>query len=268
MSSLQGKVALITGAGRPRGIGRATAMRLASAGAVVVVTDRVAGDGERESLDSVIAEIRASGGSAEGLDLDVTDPARIRDVVSRVDAQLGGIDILFNNAGTPIGAGPFLELTDVQWDHSYRVHIKGMADMCREVIPVLKRRGGGAIINNASVAGLGAEKYMAAYTATKFGVVGLTKAIAREFGADGIRCNAVCPGLVDTGMGDVEVELFREPGQSADETRKLLARDVSLGQRWARPEEIAAAVAFLASPEASYLTGVALPVAGGLPPGL
>ncbi|MEJ2171750.1 MAG: SDR family oxidoreductase, partial [Woeseiaceae bacterium] len=114
----------------------------------------------------------------------------------------------------------------------------------------------------------GAEPLMAAYTATKFGAVGLTKAIACEFGGDGIRCNAICPGMVNTEMGDAEVELFRAPGQSAADVRKALAQNISLQQRWADPEEIAEVVVFLAGPQASYLTGVALPVAGGLPAGL
>jgi NAD(P)-dependent dehydrogenase (short-subunit alcohol dehydrogenase family) len=268
VSSLNGKVALITGAGRPRGIGRASALQLARAGADVAVTDLVRNNAEQQSLDAVVAEIRSAGGSAVGIAMDVTDRARISDCVARIHKQFGAIDILFNNAGSPVGVGPFLELTDTQWDVSYQVHIKGMVDVCREVIPIMQRRGGGVIINNASLAGLGAEPLMAAYTATKFGAVGLTKAIACEFGGDGIRCNAICPGMVNTEMGDAEVELFRAPGQSAADVRKALAQNISLQQRWADPEEIAEVVVFLAGPQASYLTGVALPVAGGLPAGL
>ncbi|MEJ2171749.1 MAG: SDR family NAD(P)-dependent oxidoreductase, partial [Woeseiaceae bacterium] len=150
-------MALITGAGRPRGIGRASALQLARAGADVAVTDLVRNNAEQQSLDAVVAEIRSAGGSAVGIAMDVTDRARISDCVARIHKQFGAIDILFNNAGSPVGVGPFLELTDTQWDVSYQVHIKGMVDVCREVIPIMQRRGGGVIINNASLAGLGAE---------------------------------------------------------------------------------------------------------------
>lgn len=268
MKILGDRVAIVTGAGKSRGIGRASALALAGAGAAVVVTDLVRNDNERASLNAVVGELRTLGGEAHGMAVDVTRRADIEACVSDTIKRYGGVDILFNNAGTPVGAGAFLSLTDEQWDASYRVNVKGMADFCRAVIPAMQRRKSGSIINNASLAGLGAVPSLAPYIVSKFAVVGLTKAIACEFGVDNIRCNAICPGLVDTDMGRAEVEHFREAAQTFDEARTALASDVSLQKRWAEPAEVAAVVVFLAGQQSSYMTGVALPVAGGLPPGL
>jgi len=278
MKSLEGKVAIVTGAGRPRGIGRAAALALARRGAHVVVTDvaRTRNDLAIEgmhgvgddfgALENLAVEIEGLGVRALPMAVDVTDRGQIDACVSRTREELGGVDVLFNNAGAAIGVGPFLEMTSQQWDLSYEVNVRGTAWFCQAVIPAMIERGGGAIVNNASLAGLGAVPQMAGYTATKFAVVGITKAVAAEFGRQGIRCNAVCPGLVDTLMGESEVKLFADGGNE-DAARERLTRGVSLG-RWAEPEEVAEAVAWLAGPEASYLTGVALPVAGGMPAGL
>jgi len=278
MKPLEGRTAIVTGAGRPRGIGRAAALKLAGHGAHVVVTDiaRPRRDLEIEgmlgvgddfaALEALAVEIEALGVRALPLAVDVTDRAQIDECVARTCEELGGVDVLFNNAGAALGVGPFLEMTAQQWDLSYQVNVRGTAWFCQAAIPRMIERGGGAIVNNASLAGLGAAPQMAAYTATKFAVVGLTKAVAAEFGGRGIRCNAVCPGLVDTLMGESEVKLFSAGGSEAV-ARERLTRGVAMG-RWAQPEEVGDAVAYLAGPAASYLSGVALPVAGGMPPGL
>ena len=131
--------------------------------------------------------------------------------------RFGGIDILVNNAGTTAGAKPFLEISDADWDLSYAVNLRGPAQFCRAVIPVMIRRGGGAIVNNASLAGLGAEAGFGAYSASKHGLVALTKTIAAEFGSQGIRCNVVCPGFVNTDMHrGVNERLAREAGIGLD----------------------------------------------------
>jgi len=268
MKLLQDKVAIVTGAGKPDGMGRATAIMLADAGARVVVTDLLRGEEDRRDLDYVVEEIRSRNGNAMAVAVDVTDRKQIDACVVQTCNAYGGIDILFNNAGTGVGAGPFLELSDTHWDLNYRINLKGMADFCQAVIPVMQERGGGAIINNSSMSGLGTVPLLAAYTATKFGVIGLTKSIACEFGVDNIRCNAICPGIVETGMGKSEIELFTETGKSTEQTKRKLASEVALQQRWAQPEEIAEVVVFLAGPGAGYITGVALPVAGGMAAGL
>jgi len=158
-------------------------------------------------------------------------------------------------------------MTDRQWDVSYQVNLKGLVDFCQGVIPLMVEQGGGAIINNASLAGLGVVAGMAAYNATKFAVVGTTKTLAAEFGRQGVRVNALCPGMIWTQMSETEVDHFIAPGESRDDAKRRLVADVPLG-RWGQADEVANAVVFLAGDRASYISGVALPIAGGLAPGL
>lgn len=267
MKFLDNKVALVTGASQANGIGFATCQKLADAGAKVIISDWVRTVEEQERLDARVADICASGGTAVGLSLNVTSLAEAKQVVAKAVDMFGSLDILFNNAGYPGGVGAFLELADQEWDLSYQVNVKGVVNLCRAAIPVMQSQGGGAIINNASLAGLGTIGKFSAYTATKFAIVGITKDLACEFGADHIRINAVCPGLVWTDMGKKEAEHFRQEEHSLDETKQAMAADVPV-QRWANPTEVGDAVVYLASPQASYITGVALPIAGGLAPGL
>jgi NAD(P)-dependent dehydrogenase (short-subunit alcohol dehydrogenase family) len=175
--------------------------------------------------------------------------------------------VMVNNAGTAIGAGPFLEQTDLQWDISYNVHLKGTLYFCQEVIPHMQKQGGGSIVNNASMLGLAAESHTAAYTATKFGVVGLTKTIAAEFGKDNIRCNAVCPGSVATQMQEEGLQQFADWGGITLEEAWKDAERCALG-RSAQPEEVADAMVYFASDMSSYVSGQALLVCGGANPGL
>lgn len=278
---LESKVAVVTGAGRPRGIGRATAVRLAGQGAHVVVTELVrdgigaegkddgaVAGGDSDELERTASLCRDQGVEALALGLDVTRPDAVSSCVEHTVERFGRIDILFNNAGTPVGVGPFLSLDDGRWELSWQVNVMGMVRMCRAVIPHMKQGGGGAIVNNASLAGLGAIDQFAAYTTTKFGVVGLTKCIAVEFGPNGVRCNAVCPGLIETLMGIYEQELFGERwGVTAADARRRMEEEVPLS-RWGTPDDVADVVAYLAGPQAAYVNGVTVPVAGGLSPGL
>lgn len=275
MKSLDGMTALVTGASAQRGIGRATALKLVSEGAAVAVTDIAADPGQgghraekASTLDRLVKEIQATGGSAIAVTADLTDRAQIEACIARVQAELGAIEILVNNAGTGIGAAPFLELTPEQWDASYQINLKGTALFCQAVLPNMIERRFGVIVNNASTAGLGADPGFAAYTATKHGLIGLTKTIAAEFGPDNIRCNAVCPGFTETDMHmAVNEDIAGREGLTLDEVKQRRYCSVAL-RRAAQPEEVADAIAYLASPAASYITGVALPVAGGCPVGL
>jgi NAD(P)-dependent dehydrogenase (short-subunit alcohol dehydrogenase family) len=278
MKPLQGKVAIVTGAGRPKGIGRSTARRFAELGADVVVTDlcrKYEGDlafygvgDDRAQLERVVAEIEACGGRALACTVDVTRRDEVAACVEETVAAFGGIDILFNNAGTAVGVGPFLGMTQQQWDLSLAVNVSGMFHFSQLVIPKMIERGGGVIVNTASLAGLGASALMAGYNTSKFAVVGLTKSIAAEFGEFGIRCNAICPGMVDTDMGDDEYQFISlMEGITIDEARRRAAEKIAL-RRQCGPDEVADVVAFLCGPAAAYLTGVALPITGGMATGL
>ncbi|MBW2367681.1 MAG: SDR family oxidoreductase [Deltaproteobacteria bacterium] len=280
---LKNKVAIVTGAGRPRGIGRMSALKLAELGAHVVVTDigkkrqELVVSGEECSLGigddfnqlaGLSQEIEKFGVKSLALAVDVTDAAQIDACVKKTCSTLGGVDILVNNAGTAVGIGPFLEIRADQLDLAYQVNLKGMLTFCQLIIPQMKRRGGGSIINMSSQAGLGALPGYGAYTVTKFSVVGLTKLIAAEFGPDNIRCNAVCPGIIDTMMNDYQIQFTAaRGGMTEDEATVVMVNDVAM-QRFGLPEEVADTVAWLAGPAAGYVTGETIQVAGGLPAGL
>jgi NAD(P)-dependent dehydrogenase (short-subunit alcohol dehydrogenase family) len=278
MKPLEGKVAVVTGCGRPKGIGRATALRLAEHGADVVITDlcrKYEGDlafygvgDDWQQLQRVVTEIEALGVRGLACRVDVTRRDEVEACVDETVATLGGIDILFNNAGTAVGVGPFLAMTQQQWDLSLTVNVTGMFHFCQLAIPKMIDRGGGVIVNTSSTAGLGAGELMCGYHTSKFAVVGFTKAIAAEFGQFGIRCNAVCPGMVDTDLGDSEYEFIAQMESiSIEEARRRAAEKIAL-RRQCGPEEVANVVAYLCSPAAGYITGVALPIAGGMSPGL
>jgi len=279
MKPLDGKVALVTGAGRVGGMGQATAWRLAEAGAAVVITDLAKDRPELRrdethglgddlvAMEEFVADLTAEFGvPAQALALDVTDQEQAEHVVERTVADHGSLDILFNNAGATTGVGPFLEQTDAQWNLSWQVNTMGTRRMALLAIPVMAARGGGVIINNISVGGLVSDPGYGAYNATKFGVTAITKLIAKEHGKDGIRCVGVCPGIIDTGMAVANRRLVAELADvSSEEAWDLMVSEVPLG-RAAQADEVAQLVAFLASPAAGYINGALIPIDGGMLP--
>lgn len=277
--SLEGKVAFVTGAGRPRGIGRAAAVELARAGADVVVSD-LARPGPRigglptvaeddVGLHEAVAEIEALGQRGLAVALDVTDEDEVRSAVAMATEHFGGIDVLFNNAGTPVGVKPFMDLSTDDWMRSWGVHVMGCVFMCRAVVPVMQNRGGGVIINNSSASGLRALPGYGAYTATKHALIGLTKTLALEFGPDGIRAVAICPGDIATDMADLGMELAAaEQGLDPADQESLAPLDTIALRRRGEAVEVGRAVAWLASSGASYISGESIVIDGALMEGL
>lgn len=267
MNSLKGKIVIITGAASERGMGRATALKMASEGATVIVSDKLKND-DVGPVQDVVDQILSEGGSAFGIGLDVTNDIDIKNLVNQVLTKYGRIDVLFNNAGVPVGVGDFLNLDERDWRLAFDVHVFGMVKLIKAVLPHMIAQGGGVIVNNASTAGLAGLTQFSGYGASKFAVVGLTKHLAAEYGSHSIRINCVCPGMIDTAMSDIEVSGFMKQHDVDRETAiKELSRLVPLG-KYGDPAEVADAVVFLASDKSKYITGIALPVAGGMPAGL
>lgn len=247
---LQGKVTLITGAGS--GLGRASALLFAREGASVVVAEIQEKAGRR-----TVEEIEAAGGRALFVRADVSRAADARAMVAAAEETYGRLDVIFNNAGVfPADDGSVLDTTEETWDLVVSVNLKGVFLGCKHAIPALLRAGGGSIINTASfVALMGAATPQIAYTASKGGVLSLTREIAIEFARKGIRANALCPGPVDTPL---LAELFSDPAR-----RRRRMVHIPAG-RLARAEEVASAALFLASDESSYVNGATFTVDGGI----
>ena len=278
MYDLNGKVAIITGAGGRHGIGRAIALRLAQEGADVVVTDiQRSTDAMRpedrqagwRGLDSVVGEIEALGRQALGLFSDVSDTGQVSDMVAQTLDRFGHIDILVNNAGSQPGRDRVLlvDLEEDAFDEVMRVNVKGTYLCSRAVAThMIARGGGGKIIIISSGAGKRGRARFAAYCSSKFALIGFTQSIAQELAEHKINVNAICPGLVDTERADFIAAALAPEGQSAEEHRVLMLRErsesVPLG-RVAQGDDIARTAAFLASGESDYLTGLSISVAGG-----
>jgi 3-oxoacyl-[acyl-carrier protein] reductase len=266
MSGLKGKKAIVTGAGHARGIGCAVARKLAAEGADVAVVDLLSMKG---GLEETAEAVRSLGSRSLVLTADVASSQEVVGAVQAALGEFGNVDILVNNAGIGIGSAKFLELSDDEWTLTLEVNLLGAMRFARAILPSMCESGGGAIINVASLCGLRhIPPTPPPYTASKFALVGLTKAIAMEFGAKGVRCNAICPGSVDTQMRKTVMELIGAgSGATFEEADAEERASIALG-RPAEPEEIADAVSFLAGPGGSYITGVALPVDGGMGVGL
>jgi len=275
MELLSGKVALVTGASAPNGIGRAVAQRLACNGASVIVTDlegELNIDGNQYNkfslLESLAEELRSKQCSSMCLSLDVTSAREIESCVSAALDKYGCIDVLVNNAGTTVGADNFLSTTADQWETSFQVNILGPMMLSRAVIPHMQKNGGGRIINIGSTGSLGAEAGFGAYTTMKHGLVGLSKTLAAEFGVDGILCNTVCPGYICTDMHQAaNTRLAAENDVTLDEMKKQRYAKVALKDA-GKPEDVADAVVYLSGPHSAYVTGINLPVSGGVPFGI
>lgn len=239
-----GSIALVTGAAS--GIGRATAARLALEGASVVATDSD-GDG--------LATIAAEHPGMTTVQGDLGDQGFVESLVTRAEA-VGPVAIVANVAGIMDHFVPVTEVSDEMWERVFSINVTAHMRICRTVIPLMAARGGGAIVNVASVAGLGGSGAGASYIASKHAAIGLTQHVAYTYGPQGIRCNVVCPGDTATNIGSTAA-----PSSQWAFERQLLS--IALGERRAQPDEIAAAISWLASNEASNVNGVVMPVDGG-----
>jgi NAD(P)-dependent dehydrogenase (short-subunit alcohol dehydrogenase family) len=257
----EGRVALVTGAAS--GIGRATALRLAGEGAPVAVVDR---DGH--GAEETVRAVEAAGGKAAAFACDVARGDEVARTVAAIEGALGAVDVLANVAGIgdTAGFGGIQEVTDERWGAILAVNLTGPFLLCRAILPGMGSRGRGAVVNVSSLAGRSKSANAGpAYSASKAGLLGLTRHLAFDYGRRGVRVNAICPGGVDTPM--IRGAQFRPHSSEdpEDRRRRLEAyRWFMPIQRLSTPEEQAAAIAFLASDEASYINGVALDVNGGL----
>ena len=268
MYDLEGKVALVTGAGAPRGIGRAIALRLAAEGADLVVNDLPGAT--RSPVDDVVAEVEAAGSRAISAPADVSDASQVDDMVARALDTFGRIHILVNNAASRPGRDrvPVIELEEEAWDLVQRVNSKGTFLCSRAVARhMVGRGGGGKIVNISSRRGLQGAALYAAYSSSKFAIIGFTQSLALELAPHKINVNAVCPGMVDTDRIADIAGAMRPPGESVEEHRSRMleerAAQIPIG-RVAEGEDIAGVVAFLSSSESDYITGLAVNLSGGL----
>jgi 3-oxoacyl-[acyl-carrier protein] reductase len=243
--SLAGRVALVTGASQ--GIGRSCALKLASAGAAVAVAAR-----NQEKLNELVHEITAAGGKAAAFALDVGDEEQIKSTAKAVIAQFGKIDILVNNAGITRDQ-LVMRMKRADWDTVLQTNLTSAYLCIQQVIGSMLKQRWGRIVNITSIFGQMGQAGQANYAASKAGLIGLTMAIAREVGSRNITCNAVAPGFIETAM----------TASLGDEFKQNAAKQIPLG-RVGSPEDVAGAVAFLASDEASYITGHVLNVNGGM----
>jgi len=266
MKLLEGKVAIVTGATKAKGLGKAIAVKLAEQGARVALTGRAS---SKDGVEANVAEIMANGGEAMAVLVDVADASQVDAAVKQVADAWGRVDILVNNAGVGFGSAILTENQDKDWDGNYAVNVKGTMELCRGVVPYMQKSGGGSIVNVSSLAGTAVSVGMPyPYVATKHALVGATKALALEFAGSGIRANVVAPGAINTDMLQQAYAAIAEAeGISVEEAGKKENAGIPLG-RPAEPDEIAGAIAFLAGPDSSYVTGIVLPVAGGMAPGI
>lgn len=257
MGQLHGRVALITGAGRGQGL--AAARRFAAEGARIVVNDL-----DAESVTAAVESIRAAGGEAVGAVGDVSHPTDVRRALAVAQETFGGLDILYNNAGIGYSAttrfgvamSDIVSCTEDDWRRIMEINVGGVFLFCKYGIPLLIARGGGVILNTASIAALRGGQDAHAYTASKGAIVALTRAIAVTYGPQGIRANTLCPGVIDT-------EMIHETLIARDDIRTALVRNTPL-RRIGTAEDIAEVALFLVSDASRFITGETFAVDGGL----
>jgi NAD(P)-dependent dehydrogenase (short-subunit alcohol dehydrogenase family) len=248
--NLEQKIAIVTGGAS--GFGAATAVRLAQAGAKVMVADL-----NLVGAEKVSAQIVASGGQASSVVVDIADRASFENMVAETRLRLGGLDILVNNAGTTHRNKPALEVTEEEFDRVYRVNVKSLFWSAQAVLPGFVKQGQGCIVNVASTTGVRPGPGLTWYSGSKAAMINLTKGLALEFARSGVRINAVNPMIGETAM----LADFMGMEDTPANRERFLSR-IPLG-RFTRPNDVASAVTFLVSDEASYLTGVCLDVDGG-----
>ncbi|MCY4088292.1 MAG: SDR family NAD(P)-dependent oxidoreductase [Actinomycetia bacterium] len=246
---LDGRVAAVTGSGR--GFGKRSACELAALGASVAIVEL-----EEDLGAQVAAQLQASGGTACAVRCDVSDPGQVAAAFASVERELGPVDILVNNAGAATFT-PFLEVTEDEWDHVFAVNLTGTYLCCKATMPGMAERGFGRVVNISSIAGKRGGGFLGRtpYAASKAGILGLTRALAREFAADGVTVNAIAPGPMDTEM----TKILRTDHR----LRAKIEAIVPLGRR-GTIQDVADAVCFLCSDLASYFTGETLNVDGGV----
>ncbi len=249
---LKEKVALVTGAAS--GIGRATAALFGQEGAKVMCADL-----DAEGAERVAKQIADGGGEAASTQADVSQAADVERMVRQTVERWERLDVLVNNAGIYFIL-PLTQVPEEEWDRLININLKGVFLGCKYAIPEMVKGGGGAIVNTASIAALRGSANWTTYCASKGGVLQLTKAVAMEVARLNVRVNCVCPGIIDTGMFDQAVDMV---AVDRDELATTIGETHPMG-RIGRPEEVAAAILFLVSEEASFITGVPLSVDGGL----
>jgi len=247
--SFDNRVALVTGAAS--GMGLATAKAFAEAGAAVVLADF-----REEAVKAEAQGLMAVGHKVIAIRCDVSDDAQVAAMVERTVAEFGRLDAAFNNAGVMARIAPMADTTDEEWDRVIGINLRGVWSCMKHELRQMQRKGSGVIVNNASVGALTGNPGIGSYIASKHGVIGLTRTAALEYVKNGIRVNAVNPGLIDT-------QIARDVVNGDEQAYSAVAKSVPIG-RAGRPEEIAAAVLWLCSPEASYVVGQALTVDGGM----
>jgi 3-oxoacyl-[acyl-carrier protein] reductase len=254
---LDGKVAMVTGAAQ--GLGLTIAEQFATAGAKVTLADL-----QLEKAQSAANGLCQAGGTATALQLDVTDSSQVNDVVDRITNEQGSLDILVNSAGLGQNVTPIVELSDDEWRRVLDVNLTGTFNCCRAAARRMETQESGAIVNVASINGQNPAALVASYNVSKAGVISLTRTLAMELAAYGVRVNAVSPGPVYTEFNrKVMAQRCQSLNLTEEEMVERIRQAVPLG-RWGEPMDIAATVAFLCSPAASWITGEVLRVSGGL----
>lgn len=273
MYNLKGKTAIVTGSGREQGIGEAIILKLASEGCNVVITDIGTTKGDRfskehvgttDEMETIVKKAQNFGAKAIAIPCDVRYEDQVKNLVRKAKEAFSTIDIMVNNAGVGYIMEPFTEFKEESWNAVLDVNLKG-AFLCSKhaAIHMVEQGKGGAIINVASQAAKSGFPYAAAYTSSKHGMIGLTRSNAVELGKHKIRVNAVCPNHITTGLGHWQNKFFSEKlGQNYDDYLQGIVDKNPLG-RTGLVEDIAKAVAFLASDQADYITGEAMNISGG-----